>query len=124
MLMATRGAVDFHAVESAHFAIHERLLNWARWCYSNGGRTVAPMFRLYRTPEHWGSEPSLSVDSLDAQAIQKAVSHLPEKHRKALGWCYVIRSSPRRATRELAVTMEGLAELVREGRCMLVNRGM
>lgn len=125
MLMAVKATVDFHAVSPEHFAIHERLQNWARWCHSTGGRAVAPMFRLYRSTEAWGSvEPSATVDTLDAQAVQKAVSHLPEKHRKAVAWCYVIRTSPRKCTRDLGVSMHGLAELIWQGRVMLVNRGM
>lgn len=119
--MQTR--VDFHTVAQEHYAIHERLQNWARWCYSNGGRTVAPMFRLYRSSEQWHQMAvSETVDTLDAQAVQKAVGHLPEKQRKALAWCYVWRTSPKRAARDLAVSMDGLLVLVVDGRTMLVNR--
>lgn len=115
--------VDFHAVAIEHHAIHERLQNWARWCYSNGGRTVAPMFRLYRSSEQWNHSHIVDgVDSLDAQKVQKGVSMLPEHNRKALAWCYVLRTSPKRAARDLAVTMDGLMVLVTNGRAMLVNR--
>lgn len=115
--------IDFHAVGQQHYAIHERLQNWARWCYSNGGRTVAPMFRLYRSTDQWSQMPvSDTVDSLDAQAVQKGVSHLPEPHRKALAWCYVLRTSPKRAARDLSVSLDGLLVLVTDGRTMLVNR--
>jgi hypothetical protein len=121
VLMPTR--IDFHAVAQEHYAIHERLQNWARWCYSNGGRTVAPMFRLYRSTDQWTQvHVSDTVDSLDAQAVQKGVSHLPERNRKALAWCYVLRNSPKRAARDLSVSMDGLMDLVTVGRTMLVNR--
>lgn len=120
-----RVSVDFHTVEPAHAAIHERLENWARWCYGNGGRSVAPMFRLYRSTDQWVAPPSMGiVDSLDAQRVQKGVSGLPEGHRKAVSWCYVIRCSPKRIARDLAVSMDGLALLIRDGRSMLVNRGV
>jgi hypothetical protein len=125
MLMATKPIVDFHLVLPEHFAIHERMLNWARWCHSTGGRTVAPMFRLYRCPDHWNTTalPDV-VDSIDAQAIQKVMSQLPIKQRKALAWCYVIRTSPSKAIRELGVSMQGLSDLIWQGRVMLVNRGL
>lgn len=120
-----RQPVDFHAVEPAHFAIHERLVNWARWCHGNGGRTCQPMFRLYRAPEHWGlQEVGVTIDTLDATAMQKGVSGLPEGHRKAVSWCYVLRNNPRKAAQGLAVSMEGLALLIRDGRVMLINRGV
>lgn len=122
MLMATRASVDFHAVPQAQVAIHERLENWARWCHNSGGRAVQPMFRLYRSSEQWQAPEVRVVDSLDAQRVQKGVSSLPECHRKAVAWCYVQRTNPRRAAVSLAVTMEGLALLVKDGRTMLINR--
>ena len=118
-----RVAVDSHAVHPEHAAIDDRLKNWARWCHGNSGRTCQPMFRLYRAAEHWGAhEPGSAVDTLDATAIQKAVGVLPEVHRKAVSWCYVIRSNPRRMAEGLAVSMEGLLLLIHDGRTMLVNR--
>lgn len=125
MLMAVRPSTDFHEVRPGHEAIDDRLKNWARWCHGNSGRTCQPMFRLYRAAEHWGSqEASTSVDTLDATAIQKAVSGLPHEHRKAVSWCYVVRSNPRRAAQMLAVSMDGLLLLIHDGRTMLVNRGV
>lgn len=127
MLMATRTTIDFHAVEEKHREIHARLENWARWCNGSGGPTTSPMFRLYRAParargaEHTWS--TVAVDGMDAQRIAKAVAHLPEPHRKALAWCYIKPTNPRRAAAEQGTTMEGLALLVRDARTMLINRG-
>lgn len=117
--------VDFFAVEPKHYKIHERLINWARWCHSPQWGRVQPMFRLYRPDDHWeGQEPRNPVDGLDATKIQKAMAHLPQNHCFALGWCYVKRSNPKKAAAGLGVNMQGLASLVVDGRQMLVNRGV
>ena len=44
-----RDQIDFHEVRPEHLAIHQRLLNWAKWC-SSGIRNVSvhPMFKHYR----------------------------------------------------------------------------
>lgn len=118
--------IDFHQVEEKHLSIHTRLLNWALWCNGTGGATTSPMFRLYRAParargaEHAWS--SVAVDGMDAQRIAKAITHLPETHRRALHWCYIKPINPKRAAAEQGTTLAGLALLVRDGRQMLVNR--
>jgi hypothetical protein len=127
MLMATRQTdIDFHAVDERHHAIHARLLNWGRWCNGSGAPSSSPMFRLYRAParsrgaEHtWSSNP---VDGMDASRIAKYVTQLPEKHRKAIQWCYVKPINPRRAAAEIGATLEGLSLLLRDARSMLVNQ--
>ena len=114
---------DFHLVEPGHIAIHERLINWSRWCRPRHSGQVQPMFRLYRSDEHWeGHNPTAPIDTLDAARMQKGVSKLPDKQRSALNWHYVTPSNPRRAAQGLGVSMEGLALLVRSGRVMLINR--
>ena len=127
MLMAVKTQIDFHAVEQKHNEIHGRLQNWARWCNgSDGGGATSPMFRLYMAParargaEHTWS--GLAVDGMDAQRIAKAVALLPEPHRRALHWSYIKPINPRRAATEQGTTLAGLAQLVRDGRQMLVNR--
>lgn len=121
--MKRESVVDFFAVEPKHYKIHERLTNWARWCHSPQWGRVQPMFRLYRPDDHWeGAEPSNPVDGPDATKIQKAMAHLPERHRSALAWCYIKRSNPKRAAQQLGVNMPGLADLVSNGRQMLINR--
>ena len=116
-------AVDFSRVEEKHRAIHDRLVNWARWCVGRGGRGMHPMFRGYKSPQHWEAiPPSQPIDSLDAADVEKAVQGLPEPHRFAVRWCYVYGSSPRKACQQAGVSKEGLALLIRDGRQMLVNR--
>jgi DNA-directed RNA polymerase specialized sigma24 family protein len=126
MLMATRTAIDFHAVEEKHHDIHARLQNWARWLHGSGPPSISPMFRMYRSTarargaEHtWASNP---VDGIDAARIARYITHIPIKHRQAVNWCYVRPVNPRRAAQEIGVTPEGLLLLLRDARQMLVNR--
>lgn len=114
---------DFHRVEPDQLDIHDRLLNWARWVTPRTSSTVSPMFRQYRshawqwhTPEH---RPT--CDTLDAVLIEKTLRRLPVAHREAIRWCYVYRCTPAIAARELALSYEGLARHVRDGRTMVRN---
>lgn len=126
MLMAVKLSVDFHAVDPAHYAIHGRLENWARWCNGRTAPATSPMFRLYRAAARArGAESTWStvaVDGMDAQRIAKAVAALPAPHRRAIHWSYIKPVSPRRAASEQGTTLEGLALLLRDARTMLVNR--
>ena len=123
MLMRTL-YVDFSHVAPEHHAIDARLQNWARWSYGHGGSSASPMFRLYRAPQHWNRTTSSTTDVIDAQRIQKAIHHLPSQHRLALSWCYIRGSNPRKAALALGETLQGLAGLIRDGRSMLINRGV
>jgi hypothetical protein len=114
--------VDFFAVEPHHISIHKRLENWAQWCFSRGGSSASPMFRLYRTAEHWSRETSMPVDFHDASKISKGIAMLPQPHREALQWNYVTGGSPSKARSRLGVTARGLLSLIRDGRQMLLNR--
>jgi hypothetical protein len=119
--------VDFFAVEHAHRKIDERLRNWAFWAHSPMYGRVQPMFRYYRSDEHWeGQEPKFKVDAIDAQRIQKGVGALPEPHRKAIGWAYITKSNPRAAIKRmnLGVSVQGLALYIKDARQMLINRGV
>jgi DNA-directed RNA polymerase specialized sigma24 family protein len=116
--------VDFFAVEAHQTAIHKRLENWAQWCFSRGGSSASPMFRLYQTPDHWSREVGIPVDYQDAAKIAKGVAMLPQMHREALQWNYVTGGSPSKARRQLGVTSDGLMKLIRDGRQMLLNRGV
>jgi DNA-directed RNA polymerase specialized sigma24 family protein len=62
------------------------------------------------------------VDTLDAVLLEKAVSALPEKHRAAVRWSYVHAGNPVAMARALAVSKQGLSDLVGDGRTMLQNR--
>ena len=121
-----RDAIDFHAVEEKHYAIHDRLMNWARWCNGTGAPSESPMFRLYRSSARakadYMASSGISVDQSDAARIAKAVIALPDVHRSAINWNYVKPVSPARACRAIGTSMTGLALLVRDGRQMLVNR--
>lgn len=114
--------VDFHTVEPHQGAIHERLENWARWVTPGRQSWVAPMFRLYKAPPQW--EPQAfrpTCDMLDAMLLEKAVYHLPDKHRAAVRWAYVHKGGPLHACRGLGLTSEGLYRHLRDGRQMLLN---
>ena len=118
--------VDYFLVPDGQLAIHERLEAWARWVRVRpSGWQVAPMFRQYRSKAwQWERpEPRPSVNIPEAVAMEKAVSLLPEKHREAIRWSYVFSGNPVGMARRLAVSKQGLLELVQAGRTMLTNRG-
>lgn len=116
--------VDFHHVEPHQAGIHDDLQNWARWCYSRPTHWIQPMFRAYRSAaKHWyGEQARIEVDTISAQAMEKAVSALPESHRDAIRWCYVFRTAPRAAAQDIGCSLLMLQKYVRDGRQMLMNR--
>lgn len=114
--------VDYAHVPTHQGDIHERLINWARWCRPNHTNAVLPMFRHYRPYLYPERECSTPIDSKDAVEVQKCMAHIPEKQRYAIGWCYVIRSNPARAARDLGVSTQGLMDLINQGRDMVKNR--
>lgn len=119
--------IDFFLVPDGQLAIHEELENWARWVRVRPhGWQVSPMFRLYRSKAwQWERpEPRIVADIPKAVEMEKAVSLLPSKHRQAVRWAYVFCGGPVRMARTLAVSKQGLADLIREGRAMLANRGL
>ena len=120
-------AIDFHAVEQHQRGIDARLANWARWCKGSTATMTSPMFRMTPPPPRVRADMHYQmadqVDRMDAQKIAKAVAALPQSNRSALSWHYVKPVSPKRACQALGVGMEGLAQLVRDGRQMLINRG-
>ena len=117
--------VDYNYVQDRHQVIHERLENWRRWVIvrPNGWQT-APMFRMYQSKARQWHAPVIQtpVDTLDAVLVEKAVAALPEKHRAAVRWSYVHCGNPVAMARALAVSKQGLADLVGDGRTMLQNR--
>jgi hypothetical protein len=116
--------VDFFEVAPGQVAMHKRLENWALSCHSAGGSSSSPMFRLYR-PDNWERIGTTAVvDFHDAAKIARGIAMLPIPHRKALQWNYVIGGSPTKARKQLGVTAEGLMLLIRDGRQMLINRGV
>ena len=119
--------IDFHMVRDEHLAIHARLEAWARWVKVRpSGWQVAPMFRQYRSKSWQWEMPQIQSppNMLEAVATEKAVAQLPEKHRDAIRWAYVWCGNPMGMARRLAVSREGLLELIAQGRTMLKNRGV
>lgn len=124
-----RQYVDFSAVAPSQWAMHDRLLNWARWCEGRDGRSgdAAPMFALYKSTDgrrEYGAETSVPVKKDDAQRLAKGIAQLPDKHRRALHWYYLRPRAPTAKARELGVSHEGLATLVQHARLFLINQGV
>jgi DNA-directed RNA polymerase specialized sigma24 family protein len=120
-----RDATDYFIIEPHQVAIHERLCNWARWVeVRRGPGRSHPMWAKSRSnARQWHSpEPRDSTNPLDAQAMEKAVGGLPEKHREAIRWYYVFKGGPLHMARTLGVSKDGLLQLTRDGRQMLTNR--
>lgn len=115
--------VDYHHVEDKHNDIHQRLLNWASWVTPRSPSWISPMFRMYRSKAWQWHTPEYRVtcDTLDALAVEKGVSRLPEPHRSAVRWAYVVRCSPMHACKALGLSHEGLYRVLRDGRQMLSN---
>lgn len=126
MLMRVQDTVvDYNHVPERHEAIDARLRNWARWVRVRPhGWQTHPMWKNSRTSKQWEVSPYIGtpVDTLDAVLMEKAVSALPEKHRAAIRWSYVHAGNPVAMARALAVSKQGLADLVDSGRTMLKNR--
>lgn len=125
MLMRTKEIIDYSHVPERHAAIHDDLECWARWVVPHGSAWACqPMFRHYRSNAWQWERPESRkpIDTLLAHRMEKAVAALPEKHRDAIRWCYVFRGNPARMARILAVSKQGLADLVDSGRTMLINR--
>ena len=117
--------IDYNYVHERHEAIDARLRNWARWVRVRPhGWQTAPMFRMYQSRARQWEAPVIQnpVDTLDAVVVEKAVSALPEKPRAAVRWSYVHSGNPVAMARALAVSKQGLADLVDAGRTMLQNR--
>ena len=123
--MRVTETVDYSHVQDRHQVIHERLENWRLWVtFRPNGWQVAPMFRMYHSKARQWHAPVIQtpVDTLDAVLVEKAVAALPEKHRAAVRWSYVHCGNPVAMARALAVSKQGLADLVGDGRTMLQNR--
>lgn len=125
--MKTKGYIDYQYIAPEHATIHERLQNWRRWVSVKGlAWTAHPMWRHLKEKEalesHERGEYSIPPNSLDAHDMEKLVALLPEKHRFAIRWWYVYSGNPLKAAKQAAVSKERLAELVKEGRTMLINR--
>jgi len=125
LLKRAERIVDFAHVPESQIDIHERLQCWARWVSVriNGWQTH-PMWRNCKSSRQWDIEPHISQtpDILDALAIERAVSSMPDKQRDALRWYYVKRSDAMGMCRFLGLSKQGLADCVFNGRTMLRNK--
>ena len=121
-----RDYIDFHAVALRHETIHARLQNWARSLYSPPSQKTAAGFDGYQSPASVRAEQeaSIPVDQADARKIARGVGDLPEKHRKAVQWSYVLRSSVAAGKRYVVATEAELERYVVDSRDMLRNRGV
>lgn len=118
--------LDFFVVEHHQLGIHLKLENWSRWVsIKRDSGKQHPMWAKSQSGARQWHEPELRepTDLLGGQAMEKAVAMLPVKHRDAIRWNYVWRGGPLHMARRLGVSREGLIDLVRQGRQMLVNRG-
>ncbi len=114
--------IDFFYVASHQQDMHERLENWARSCFSSGGSSCLPMFRLYRPDNYERGAPNIPVDADDAIKVGKGVANLPENHRMAIHWNYLQGGSPTKARQRIGCTLEGLMLYISDGRQILINR--
>jgi hypothetical protein len=119
-----RDPIDLTAVKPIHLVIHDRLLNWARWCKGgNGGGFMQPMFRGFRAGYEEPEVISVPIDSLDGHRVEKLVIGLPEQHRTILQWSYVKPYIPvRKVCQVLAVPYRELPDLLHAARAMVRNR--
>ncbi len=115
---------DFHFVPEDQKAIDARLENWSRYVAVKSPSWVSPIWKLgksngrqWHAPEH---RPM--CDTLDGNAIEIAVRHLPELHMRAMRWFYVYRYSEQKFRREAGLTRDGLVQVLKDARQMLINR--
>lgn len=119
-----REVVDFHHVPERQAQIHERLECWARWVtVRHNGWQTHPMWKNSKTSRQWDAVPHIPValDTLDALAIERTVSKLPDRHRDALRWYYVKPGDVLGMCRRMGLSKDGLALMVCDARAMLVN---
>lgn len=72
--------------------IHDRLVNWGKWARNKPqyGHCLSIEHR-YRSPQcWWPEEPRNEIDLLDALRVERVMRHLPDMHRAALRYKYVI----------------------------------
>lgn len=116
-----RAIIDFNHVSPEQYAIHDRLINWAKWARGSRSANVHPMFRQYRN-DYWQPSPSQTyTNAIDATEVQKVMKDLPEQHRIAVQWCYISRTGPTAICQRIGTNREGLMKLIVDGRAMLKN---
>ena len=125
-----RRFVDFASVPGHQWDMHQRLLNWAtasRDIPMSMQVKCAPGFDLYRSSDarrEYGAETLTVVDQRDAQRVQAGVRALEEsKHRPAIQWYYLKNGrNPAGQATHLRLTLQELADVVRQARQSLIDR--
>lgn len=115
---------DFHFIPPDQKAIDARLENWASYVRVKSPSWVSPIWKLGRSGGRQWHQPEHRpmCDTLDGHVIEKAVYLLPELHRSSMRWFYVYRYSEQKFRRESGLTRDGLVQVLRDARQMLINR--
>ena len=119
------GSLDIGRVPHHQTDIHKRLQNWAAWVTPGNNLSICPMFKATFKSNSWqwhAPEYRETCDTNDAWKMEKEVCKLPKPNRDALVWWYVYRTGALKARKFLGVTLQGLDDLVVNGRQMLMNR--
>lgn len=123
-----RQFVDFSFVPPSQWKIHDRLLDWAKWCNPPARQEVSAGFDRFRSDtwdrREYGSATAKPLDKEDCQRVGAAVGLLPDYNRKALQWLYLNGRDPLGHAVKLGRDRQGLLDLIVEGRGMLVENGV
>ncbi len=124
MVSRPKLAIDFEYVEPHQRDIDGDLRNWALDQRNGIRQNVAAGFSQYQSPPGVRRERGspISVDHGAAVMLNKEIIKLPERNRLALHWCYVKKSSPKTGCKTCGTTAQGLYQLIRDARQMLINR--
>ena len=117
---------DLFRIAPRHEAIDERLCEWSRWVRVRPQAwATQPMFRYAKSnSRQWEIDPVIpvTINSIAAHEVEKAVARLPEKHRTAIRWAYVHSHIPdARIRAALGLTRDALAQVIEDGRDMVKN---
>lgn len=105
-------------------AIDARLENWASYVRVKSPSWVSPIWKLGKSNGRQWHQPEHRpmCDTLDGHVIEKAVYALPALHCSALRWFYVYRYGEQKFRRETGLTRDGLVQVLKDARQMLINR--
>lgn len=117
---------DFHYVPEDQKAIDARLANWADYVRVKSPSWVSPIWKLGKSNGRQWAQPEFrpACDTLDGMSLERAVGLLPAPHRDALRWFYVYRYGELKFRKRAGLTSDGLVRVLRDGRQMLINRGV
>jgi len=115
---------DFHYVPETHKVIDERLSNWAAYVQVKSPSWVSPIWKLGKSNGRQWHEPEFrpACDVLDGNRLEIAVRALPDVHMRSLRWFYVYRYGEQKFRREAGLTRDGLVQVLKDARQMLINR--